>query len=172
MTIQASSEVKKMSIVGHLRKAHAMKNQKSTFCEDSILNRICTKPDPKWNREDREMNTVLCSGDLILDEYGRRVYKQGKELKLSEKQFRVVQLLMSNATMICSRDSLSNVILWPETGTLMPNTLTKQINRIRDRLGRECDERPYIRTVNTLGYQWNFPVYKAYINREPWMLED
>lgn len=118
-----------------------------------------------WSEEQKRRNRVIQTGDLIIDEAGRQVYKNGECIKLTPTQYHLVQYLCSNNTILCSRESLKN-LTWKRCHRhIQDNTLTKHINRTRQLLGQEkgCE---YILTSNGMGYRWGMPVFERYIQRD------
>lgn len=118
-----------------------------------------------WSEEQKRRNRVIQTGDLIVDEAGRQVYKNGESIKLTPTQYHLVQYLCNNSTILCSRESLKN-LTWKRCHRhIQDNTLTKHINRTRQLLGQEkgCE---YILTSNGMGYRWGMPVFERYIQRD------
>ncbi|WP_317300968.1 winged helix-turn-helix domain-containing protein [Allobaculum stercoricanis] len=127
--------------------------------------KLYDRPPRSWNEEQKRRNRVIQTGDLIVDEAGRQVYKNGVCIKLTPTQYHLVQYLCNNSTILCSRESLKN-LTWKRTHRhIQDNTLTKHINRTRELLGQEkgCE---YILTSNGMGYRWGMPVFERYIQRD------
>ena len=78
---------------------------------------------------------------------------EGKNLKLSGNEFRILQLLFENAGNVVSRESIMKR-LWDDECFVDDNTLTVNMNRLRRRL-KEAGLKDFILTRKGAGYQLN-----------------
>lgn len=118
-----------------------------------------------WSEEQKKRNRVIQTGDLIVDEEGRQVYKNGQLIKLTPTQYNLILYLTSNSTILCSRETLKNLTWQRNHRRIQDNTLTKHVNRTRQLLGQEKGAE-YIITCNGMGYRWGMPVFERYIQRD------
>ena len=87
-------------------------------------------------------------GGISLNTDTRRVFADGQEVELKNKEFELLLFLMLNADVVFSRDALYEAI-WG-MGALGDNaTVAVHINRLREKIGGQ-----HIQTVRGVGYQW------------------
>ena len=98
------------------------------------------------NLRRRDMNSgdVYNKGSLSVhfDQY--KLYRDGKELKLSSNEWDIIKILIENKGRVVRRDVFFEY-----------NTLTVAMSRIKAKLGTFSDEHiPYIETIRNVGYRW------------------
>ncbi|HTB48769.1 MAG TPA: response regulator transcription factor [Verrucomicrobiae bacterium] len=93
----------------------------------------------------------LVVGDLVLDSVKHQVQRAGKPIKLSRKEFAVLECLMQHSGMVVTRANLSNYA-WENNEDSLTNTVDVHIKYLRDKI-----DRPFvttlIKTVHGLGYK-------------------
>ncbi len=100
----------------------------------------------------------LSSGDLRLDTTGRRVFKGGAEVKLSNKEFDLLTLFMRNQNAVLSRDwILKNV--WGEDFVISSTkkemrTVDVHIRWLREKIEENPSSPKRISTVRGVGYRF------------------
>ena len=93
---------------------------------------------------------VMTSGDLRLDSASRRVNRGGQEIKLTAKEFDILEYLMQNQGRVLSRDKLSNHI-WNYDYDGGSNVIDVYMYHLRRKIDRDFDEKK-IQTVKGAGY--------------------
>ena len=88
----------------------------------------------------------LCVGDLCLDPNAHTVTIDGRQVNLSNREFRILQLLMENAGRVISRSQLEEA-LYGWGGEIESNTVEVHIHHIRKKLKTNP-----IRTIRGVGY--------------------
>lgn len=131
---------------------------------DDMEMRIYQLPPRAWDTMTICENRILRTGDLLIDPYGKVIYKNGKLLDVTITQFEIICCLVENVTLVVSRRRLKELIYNRCGHWVADNTLTKHINRTRKILGQEYDW-DYILTRNGRGYKWGLPVTSSYIVR-------
>jgi two-component system alkaline phosphatase synthesis response regulator PhoP len=86
---------------------------------------------------------------LIINREKFVVVKNGIELMLPNKEFKIVYLLASAPNKVFSRDEIFENV-WDEDVIVGDRTIDVHIRKIREKLGNE-----YIRTVKRVGYKFN-----------------
>ncbi|MED3961499.1 response regulator transcription factor [Niallia taxi] len=93
---------------------------------------------------------LIKSNDVILNLNDTKLYYQDKSLELTKNEFKILKTLMENKGKIVSRDNLMKQ-LWNDDIYVNENTLTVNINRLRNRL--ECiNVHDFILTKKGMGY--------------------
>ena len=93
---------------------------------------------------------VMTSGDLTLDSASRTVIRGGQEIKLTAKEFDILEYLMQNQGRVLSRDKLSNHI-WNYDYDGGSNVIDVYMYHLRRKIDRDFDEKK-IQTVKGAGY--------------------
>lgn len=100
-----------------------------------------------------KMNAELVCRDLRIDLSRGKAYKNGQELYLSRIEYNILLLFMNNLGHIISRDRLMYEICDFADSYITDNTLTKHINRLRDKIEDDPQEPTHICTVRGMGYK-------------------
>jgi DNA-binding response OmpR family regulator len=83
----------------------------------------------------------------------RKLYKEGREIELTPKQFSIVKLLMERVNTAVSRNEILNVI-WGLDYIGDMKTVDIHIRRIRKKIEDEDSNPVYIETIWGYGYMW------------------
>ena len=100
-------------------------------------------------------NPVLEVGDLSLDPTGRTVARSGEPVSLTTAEFDVLQVLLTEAGKIVSRDRLAKV-LGRNLG-VFDRAIDMHISNLRKKLGALPHGAERIRTVRNAGYLYASP---------------
>ena len=96
---------------------------------------------------------VLRYDDLTLDPAKYEVARANKSIKLSNKEFALLEYFMRHAEQILTKDMIINHV-WNEDTVVMPNTVEVYIGYLRAKIDRIFPERPQlINTVRGFGYK-------------------
>ncbi len=91
----------------------------------------------------------LCVGDLQLDRETREVWRAGRSLDLTPREFELLEVLMQHPRQVFSREILLNRV-WGYDSVVDPNLIEVHISALRAKLGDTTRE--LIRTVRGVGY--------------------
>ena len=97
-----------------------------------------------------EKSSVLKVGDLELHLNTRQVFRGGKEVVLSSKEFSLLRYMMQNAGIVLSRDKLEQHV-WDYDFSGGSNVIDVYIRYLRKKLDDGYDKK-YIHTVRGHGY--------------------
>lgn len=90
---------------------------------------------------------------LTIDEEDRRVYLDGNEIVLTQKEFELLQFLAENPNRVFSKDQLFERI-WGFDALSDTTTVTVHISKIRDKIELDPSKPQYIETVWGIGYRF------------------
>ncbi len=91
-------------------------------------------------------------GDLDLDIDQRRLTRQGRDLKLSKLNFRLLHVLASAAPALVTKDELADLV-W--IGRIVsPATVAQRVKLLREALQDDAKDPRYIEVVRGQGYRW------------------
>ena len=92
-------------------------------------------------------------GSVTLHTDTRRVFVDGTEVPLKNKEFELLYFLMSNADIVFSREALYERI-WGYDALGENATVAVHINRLREKIERDPSKPRYIQTVWGAGYRF------------------
>jgi len=95
----------------------------------------------------------LTSNDLQVSLTGRRVYKQGEEIKLSNKEFDLLTELMRNRGVVLSRDLILTKV-WGYDYFVDKRTVDVHIRWLREKIEEDASDPRRIVTVRGVGYRF------------------
>ena len=94
---------------------------------------------------------ILKIGGLVLDQNRQTVSRNGKEIRLTTKEFEILKYLMLNRGEIVSHNTLLGE-LWGEEANIFSNSIETHISNIREKItfGKNPD---LIKTISGRGYK-------------------
>ncbi len=90
--------------------------------------------------------------DLQLNYSHRTINRRRKSVRLTQKEFFIMELLMSNRSGITTRDNIVNYV-WDRRTYVTPNTIDVYMSRLRKKL-QSVKKSATIRTIPCLGYEF------------------
>ncbi|NLY68110.1 MAG: response regulator transcription factor [Tissierellia bacterium] len=103
------------------------------FSMDVLLAKIQALLRRTYSYGQDEGQIIECDGAILNINDGTLTYK-GEKIELTKNEFKILQLLMRNRGKIVSRDRIMRV-LWESEYFISQNTLTVNVNRLRNKLG-------------------------------------
>ena len=104
---------------------------------------------------DRGLNQdELTSGDLRLDLTGRRIFRDGEEIKLSNKEFNLLTLFMRNQNAVLSRDFILTNVWGHDFFPMDKRTVDVHIRWLREKIEENPSSPKRISTVRGVGYRF------------------
>lgn len=101
----------------------------------------------------QDKNDVVEIGGIRIEKLARRVFVDGKEIILSNKEFDLLLFLASNPNVVYSRDQLFDKI-WGLDSFGETSTVTVHINKLREKIEKDMSKPQYIETVWGAGYRF------------------
>lgn len=97
--------------------------------------------------------TVMAVGDLSLDTISYDVSRAGRPIHLSQREFALLQYLMSHDGQVVSKDMIINHV-WDGDATILPNTVEVYIGYLRNKIDRPFKKQPpLLQTMRGFGYK-------------------
>lgn len=104
-------------------------------------------------RPKETLKTILTYKDLTLDTVNFEVRRAGKLIKLSKKEFALLEYLLRNQGKILTKEQIINHI-WDFDADILPNTVEAFIGFLRKKIDRPFKNHPpLIHTVRGFGYR-------------------
>ena len=101
----------------------------------------------------RYANEISVLEDLQLDRHTRRIWKDGKEISLTAKEFDLLAYFMSHPGEILSKSEIFQEV-WGMEALGDNTTVTVFVNKIREKLEALGESNKYIETVWGKGYRF------------------
>src|SRR5690606_37251417 len=92
----------------------------------------------------------LTAGDLLIDLPMRQVFRQGKEILLTPREFQILKILVENKSEIVSKNELIREI-WGSSFATNTNTIEVYINFLRNKVDKPFGKQS-IKTKIGYGY--------------------
>ncbi|HMQ62961.1 MAG TPA: response regulator transcription factor [Flavilitoribacter sp.] len=118
---------------------------KKPFHFDELLERIRVQLRPKSGEHEQ-----FTLGNITLDTTLHQVFKNGKQVHLTQKEFALLEYLMRNKGKVCRRTRIIESV-WDIHFQYNTGIIDVYINAIRKKLDLQGDE-DYIQTVRGVGY--------------------
>jgi TolB-like protein/tetratricopeptide (TPR) repeat protein len=99
-------------------------------------------------------------GTFEVDLKSHELRKHGLRLRLEEKPFQILELLLERPGQVITRRALREK-LWPDTHVGYEHSLNTAISKLRDLLGDSAQSPRFIETLPRLGYRFIAPVLKS-----------
>lgn len=98
-----------------------------------------------------ERDLILSISDLSLDPVHFKVTRAGKQIKLSTREFSLLEYLMRNQNKVLSKEQLISHV-WNYDADVLPGTVEVHIKNIRDKIDKPFTSK-LIHTVRGFGYE-------------------
>jgi two-component system response regulator RegX3 len=95
-------------------------------------------------------------GEIRLDPAKREVTRGGEVLELSRKEFELLQLLMSSAGSVVTRERAIDEV-WDTNWFGSTKTLDVHVSGLRRKLGDDSNEPRFLHTVRGVGFRFSSP---------------
>ncbi|MEK4427268.1 response regulator transcription factor [Solibacillus sp. FSL K6-1523] len=106
----------------------------------------------KYNAEPVVDKSILEIGELTVNTNTRQVWVQKKEVRLTPKEFDILELLARNKGIVLSVAKIYEAV-WKEDFFKSDNTVMVHITKIRDKIEVEPKRPIYIKTIWGVGYK-------------------
>ena len=106
------------------------------------------------NQKEEELERGIDVGELLVLPRQRRVFLNGQEIILANKEFELLQFLVENPNIVFSKNTIFERI-WGEDSVGNTATVTVHINRLREKLDDDSYGLRHIQTVWGAGYRFH-----------------
>ena len=106
-------------------------------------------------------NNIIRNGIFTIDSYGKKVFKGGKEIDLTPKEYSLIKLFIENPNKAFSRDELLDLV-WGKDYFADSKIIDVNIRRLRSKIEDSASKEGYIETIWGLGYRWRGEVCEKY----------
>jgi len=103
-------------------------------------------------RPKETLRTTLKVGDLSLDTLSYQVQRANKSIKLSKREFALLEYLIINSDTILTKGNIINHV-WNYDADILPNTVEVYVGYLRNKIDKSFpDKKALIKTVRGFGY--------------------
>jgi TolB-like protein len=106
---------------------------------------------------------VVRFGAYEVNFQSRELRKHGLRIRLEEKPFLILEMLIEKAGQVVRRKTLCER-LWPDTHVGFEHSLNTAVNKLRDLLGDSAQNPRFVETVPRVGYRFLPPVTRPAAN--------
>lgn len=103
-------------------------------------------------RPQKTAGSVLSVADLTLNTITYEVIRAKKEIRLSGKEFALLEYLLRHVNKIITKDQIINHV-WDYDATVLPNSVEVYIKHLRNKIDLPFPGKPLIHTVRGFGYK-------------------
>lgn len=104
-------------------------------------------------RPRKVLSDVLKVKDLTINLDNFKVKRDGKDIKLTSKEFSLLEYLMRNSGRVLKKEQIISHI-WNYDSDVLPNTVEVYIKTLRNKIDRPfSDQKPLIHTIRGFGYK-------------------
>lgn len=97
--------------------------------------------------------TIVKAGNLSVDTTNYHVQRGGHDIRLSSKEYALLEYLLLNQGRVVTKDMIINHV-WNEDTYVLPNTVEVYIGYLRNKLDRPFpDTKPLLHTLRGFGYK-------------------
>ena len=118
------------------------------------MNTIMAALDNLDEKVQLKVKTKLVFQGIEIDVSSRLVYRDGKEIKTTFREFEILYLLASNPGRVFSKEQIYDIV-WQEPYSGDYNIVMSHIRHIREKIEDNPGKPLYIQTVWGIGYRFN-----------------
>ncbi len=107
----------------------------------------------RLKKSDKPKEKIIDVGDYSINTSTRRVYKQGREIELKNKEYELFLFLVMNTDIVFDKETLYEKI-WGLDSLGDTATVAVHINRLREKLEDDPSKPRHIQTVWGAGYRF------------------
>lgn len=101
----------------------------------------------------KEEYTEIVLGELTLNKENYEVYKNNIKIDLNPKEFKILDLLMSNSGRVYTKKQIYEKV-WEESYFGDDNTLLVHLSHLREKIEDNPKSPKYLKTIRGIGYKF------------------
>lgn len=149
--LTSENPAEEVSDIGKLIVLSLDESEKNIY--DKILE-IVSKADISIDREVDACLDEIQIGELLIIPEQHRVLRQGKEVNLTNIEFRILYMLAIHQGITLSKEKIYNYV-WNGEYLQDDSNITSHVRRLRKKIENDPSQPEYIQTVRGVGYKIN-----------------
>ncbi len=107
-----------------------------------------------WNEgRPQSRKDQIVNGDLVLDLSSKTIVVSGAEVRLTAKEYSIMELLINNAGRVFSAEEIYEKVWQDKNSFAVENTVMVHIRRIREKIEVNTKNPKYLKVVWGIGYK-------------------
>ena len=94
--------------------------------------------------------------DFVLDIPARKLTREGNEVKLSPKEFKLLHFFVKKPGRALTRDEILNTV-WGYSNFVMPRSIDRFVTTLRKKIEPDLQNPMFIHTIREIGYKFELP---------------
>ncbi|HUS72991.1 MAG TPA: response regulator transcription factor, partial [Sedimentisphaerales bacterium] len=107
-------------------------------------------------RSKQEKQDIYEFADYKLDIPARKLTRKGNEIKLSPREFRLLELFVKKPGRALTRDEILNVV-WGYDCFVSPRSVDRFVTTLRNKIEPNPHNPTFIHTIREIGYKFELP---------------
>ncbi len=107
-------------------------------------------------KQESEENEIQPFGQYTLDTGARELMHQGQSIKLSPKEYKMLEYFVTHSGKALTRDTLLNAV-WGYNNFVTPRSVDRCVTTLRNKIEPDPQMPAYIHTIREVGYKFDIP---------------
>lgn len=107
-------------------------------------------------RRKQEEKNIYEFGKFVLDIPARQLSKNGKEIKLSPKEFKLLEFFLKKEGRALTRDEILNAV-WGYNSFVTDRSVDRFVTTLRNKIEQDPHNPTFIHTMREIGYKFELP---------------
>ncbi len=117
------------------------------------LRELVARANAFLRRRRTEPNEVCRFGEFELNVAAHKLFRAGREVELTAKEFRLLEYFASRPGRALTRDEILNAV-WGSMAMVTPRSIDRCVTTLRSKIEPEPHEPQYIQTIRDIGYRF------------------
>ena len=122
------------------------------FSPIEIVARVNAQLRRYYKYANKTHKTITIIGELTLDKESCSICKNGNELALNQKEYRLLEFIMENRGKVYTKKQLYEIV-WGSPYYGDSNTIMVHISHIREKVEEDPKNPKYLKTIRGIGYK-------------------
>jgi DNA-binding response OmpR family regulator len=107
-------------------------------------------------RRQNEDGDSLEFGEFRLDRSAHKLFRRGKEMELTTKEFRLLEFFLQRAGRALTRDTILDAV-WGNEVIVTDRSVDRCVTTLRSKIESDPHNPAFIRTIRDIGYRFELP---------------
>lgn len=107
-------------------------------------------------KQEETENAIHSFGDFTLDTQACQLSHNGKAVKLSPKEYKMLDYFLSHPGRALTRDTLLNAV-WGYANFVTPRSVDRCVTTLRNKIETDPQNPQFIHTIREVGYKFDVP---------------